>query len=131
MGGRGASSGTSRAGNPYGSQYHALLTAGNVKFVEKNSRSSETLMETMTGGRVYAHVEGDELVSIVYFDNEGKRAKQIDLGHPHRPSFPSEHTHHGYFHNENDSPKGASRLTTKERTMVERVRKIWKNRRRS
>lgn len=37
MGGRGAKSmsGTSRYGNPYGSQYNALFTAGDVKFVEK------------------------------------------------------------------------------------------------
>ena len=78
MGGRGASSGTSKAGNRYGSQYHAVMTAGNVKFVSKNARDSETLMETMTRGRVYAHVEGDDIKSIVYFDNENKRTKQID-----------------------------------------------------
>lgn len=54
MGGRGASSGTSKRGSPYGSQYHALMTAGNVKYVEKRNKSSETLMETMTSGRVYA-----------------------------------------------------------------------------
>ena len=70
MGGRGASSGTSKAGNPYGSQYHAVMTVGNVKFVSKNTRQSEPLMETMTKGRVYAHVEGDDVKSIVYFDNE-------------------------------------------------------------
>lgn len=59
MGGRGASSGMSHyerkdgtvVENPYGSQYHAVMTAGNVKFVSKNSRQSEPLMETMTGGR--------------------------------------------------------------------------------
>ena len=58
MGGRGASSGMSHyerkdgtvVENPYGSQYHAVMTAGNVKFVSKNSRQSEPLMETMTGG---------------------------------------------------------------------------------
>lgn len=36
MGGRGASSGVSKDGNRYGSQYHALLVDGNVKFVTKN-----------------------------------------------------------------------------------------------
>lgn len=41
LGGRGASSGWSvdKNGNPknlYGSQYHALLTVGNIKFVSKN-----------------------------------------------------------------------------------------------
>lgn len=128
MGGRGASSGMSKMGNPYGSQYRSLMTIGNVKFVEKGRRGSETLMETMTPGRVYARVESGELVSIVYFDNAGKRTKQIDLGHPHRPDFPGSHVHHGYFHNEWDSRKGASALTDDERKMVERVRTAWENR---
>lgn len=57
MGGRGASSYTSKLRNRYGSQYRTLLTAGNVKFVEKTGRGSETLMETMTQGRVYAQVD--------------------------------------------------------------------------
>ena len=35
------------------------------------------------------------------------------------------HTHHGYNHNENDSIKGASRLTVKEKRIVEIVNKIW------
>ena len=48
MGGRGASSGISDYGNPYGSQYHALMTSGNIKFVEKNGPGAETLMDTMT-----------------------------------------------------------------------------------
>ena len=130
MGGRGASSGTSVHGNPYGSQYHDVLTVGNIKFVSKNTRDSETLMETMTRGRVYVHVEGEDIKSIVYFDNENKRVKQVDLDHPHRPFFSGFHTHHGYYHKENDSPKGAANLTTEELRMVERVQKIWQNRNR-
>lgn len=126
MGGRGASSGTSARGNPYGSQYHTVLQSGNIKFVSKNARESETLMETMTRGRVYVHVEGDELKSVVYFDNANKRTKQIDLDHVHKGELP--HTHHGYNHNENDSAKGAARLTADERSMVDRVRKLWNNR---
>ncbi len=129
MGGRGASSGTSVAGNPYGSQYHTIYQSGNIKFVSKNSRDSETLMETMTRGRVYAHVEGGDLRSIVYFDNENKRSKQIDLSHAHRPYFTGDHTHHGYLHNERDSRKGGANLTIEERRMVERVRTLWNNRR--
>ncbi len=124
MGGRGASSGTSKAGNRYGGQYHAVMTAGNVKFVSKNSRQSEPLMETMTRGRVYAHVEGDDIKSTVYFDTKGKRSKQIDLDHEHEKKKP--HTHHGY-----EFKKGAhdaSALTTKERAMVERVVNLLENR---
>lgn len=33
MGGRGASSGLSVKGKPYGSEYHSVLKAGNIKFV--------------------------------------------------------------------------------------------------
>lgn len=120
MGGRGASSGTSRMGNRYGSQYHSLLTVGNVKFVSKNNRNSETLMETMTRGRVYAHVEGDDLKSIVYFDNSGLRSKQIDLDHAHLGVSP--HAHDGYFHSE-----FRKNLTTEERAMVDRVIRIWED----
>ena len=128
MGGRGASSGTSVKGNRYGSQYRTVYQSSNIKFVTKNARDSETLMETMTRGRVYVHVEGDDLKSIVYFDNENKRTKQIDLDHPHRPYFASSHTHHGYLHNEGDSQKGAANLTSEEQQMVERIKSLWENR---
>lgn len=122
MGGRGASSGMSRYGNPYGSQYHALLAVGNVKYIEKNSKSSETLMETMTRGRVYAVIDRGEVKSIVYFDNENKRSKQIDLA-DHRGLSP--HIHVGYLHNEN-SPNGQPiRLSAEERAMVDRVLSDW------
>lgn len=124
MGGRGASSGISDKGNPYGSQYHTVFTTSNIKFVEKNSRSSETLMETMTRGRVYAHVESDELKSIVYFDNDGKRSKQIDMDHAHLKISP--HAHEGYFHSE-----FRKNLTTEERRMVDRVVSAWDDYKRS
>lgn len=120
MGGRGASSGISKFGNRYGSQYYTHFTSGNIKFVSKRGRGSETLMETMTRGRVYAHVEGDDLKSIVYFDNGNKRSKQIDVDHAHLGISP--HAHDGYFHSE--FRKG---LTTKERKMVDRVVSAWED----
>ncbi len=123
MGGRGASSGISDKGNKYGSQYKTILESGNIKFVSKNSRDSETLMETMTRGRVYVTVGGNKLLSIIYFDNKNKRSKSINLDHLHKGMQP--HTHHGYLHNEKDSAKGAAHLTTREKQMVERVQKIW------
>ena len=61
-------------------------------------------METMTKGRVYVTVGGDELLQVIYFDTKNKRTKTIDLSHPHFGEKP--HVHHGYFHNENDSVKG-------------------------
>lgn len=122
MGDRGASSGTSANGNKYGSQYHSVMTVGNIKFIEKNSKSSETLMETMTAGRVYVVVDRGEPKSIVYFDTENKRSKQIDLA-DHKGLNP--HIHHGYLHNEN-SPNGQpTRLSTEQSRMVDRVLAQW------
>lgn len=131
MGGRGASSGTSKSGNAYGTQYHAIMTSGNIKFVEKNTKDSETLMETMTRGRVYVEISNGEPYRIVYFDKENKRNKQIDLKHSHGKGgdkIKGAHTHHGYLHNEDDSVKGAARLTAEEKAMVERVISLWNNR---
>ena len=125
MGGRGASSGISDKGNSYGSQYHTVLKSGNIKFVEANDRHSESLFETQTKGRVYATVGGNDLLKIIYYDRQNKRAKQIDLDHKHKGMQP--HIHHGYYHNENDSAKGASHLTSSEKKMVERVKQIWYN----
>ena len=135
MGGRGASSGMSRyidkdgkdKGNPYGSQYKSLYESGSIKFVTKKSRQSEPLMETMTKGRVYARVEGKDnnlyVKSIVYFDKNNKRNKQIDLDHSHDGKQP--HIHYGY-----EFKKGehfAYNLTTKEKGMVDRVLNEWDN----
>ena len=123
MGGRGSSSGMSEKGNPYGSQYHALFESGNIKFVEKNDRHSESLLETMTKGRVYVLVGGDDTLQVVYFDTKNERRKTIDLSHDHNGENP--HVHHGYYHNENDGPKGATKLTPKEKRMVARINKLW------
>lgn len=125
MGGRGASSGVSDKGNPYGSEYKTVLSSGNIKFVEKNTRDSEPLFETMTRGRVYVRVGGKDLLQISYYDNQNKRVKTIDIDHSHQKMKP--HTHHGYEHNEGDGPKGAANLTPKEKRMVDRVEKIWYN----
>lgn len=125
MGGRGSSSGISAAGKRYGSQYHTLFQNGNIRFVKKNERTSENLMETMTPGRVYVTIGGEELQNITYFDRENKRNKVINLNHPHQGEQP--HVHHGYFHYENDGPKGATRLSPEEKRMVDRVRKLWNN----
>jgi hypothetical protein len=126
MGGRGASSGISiKKKKVYGTEYRRVLKKGNIKFVKYNDASSaKTPMETMTKGRVYVTVnDDDELVAITYYDNTGKRTKQIDLNHMHNKMQP--HTHHGYFHNENDGKKGATRLTKEEKKMVESVEKVW------
>lgn len=130
MGGRGAGSGISDRGNEYGSQFHSItdvngkpLVSGNIKFIESNSRKSESLFETMTKGRVYAVVGGNDLLKIVYFDKENKHVKEINFGHKHAELDP--HVHHGYYHNERDGEKGATKLNVEEKKMVARAKKIW------
>ena len=130
VGGRGASSGISDRGNEYGSQFYSImdvngkpLVSGNIKFIESNSRKSESLFETMTKGRVYAVVGGNDLLKIVYFDKENKHVKEINFGHKHAELDP--HVHHGYYHNERDGEKGATKLNVEEKKMVARAKKIW------
>ena len=129
MGGRGASSGISDKGKPYGSEYKTLHQSGNIKFVAQNKPGSQkTPMETMTKGRVYALVNkhNNSIKSIVYFDTANKRNKQVDLDHLHRGMKP--HAHHGYNHAEFEvSKKGATNLTSKEKKMVDRVTEEWYN----
>ena len=48
--------------------------------------------ETQTKGRVYAVVGGNDILKVIYYDNQNKRTKQIDLNHvnkgmkPHSPN---------------------------------------------
>lgn len=129
MGGRGASMGTSKRGNKYGSQYKTVLQSGNIKFVEPRPGATESLLETMTRGRVYVLVGDKGLKNITYFDNNLKKTKRIDLDHSHKGLKP--HVQHGYYSNEIDVKtgvkKGATKLTTKEQKMVDRVNKLWDN----
>ncbi len=125
MGGRGASSGISKAGKKYGSEYTTLLQSGNIKFVRYNdAKSAKTPMETMTNNRVYVTINNkDEVMSITYYDKDNKRKKQIDLTHPHK-QIKGNHTHEGFNHEE----KGTRHLEEKEKKMVERVKELWLNR---
>lgn len=127
MGGRGASSGIADNGKKYGTEYETLYKISNIKFVRyKDSNSAKAPMETMTKGRIYVTVnERNELSNITYYNNDNKRKKQIDLLHIHKEMKP--HTHHGYFHNENDGVKGATRVTKAEQKMIDTVIDIWYN----
>lgn len=125
MGGRGASSGLSDKDKPYGSEFHTVYQAGNIKFVVSNSGSAKTPMETMTNGRVYATVnDKNNIKAITYYDKHNKRFKQIDVtGRLHtidgKPVIP--HTHLGYVHEEH----GTRVLSMSEKKMVERVLRTW------
>lgn len=124
MGGRGASSGKSDKGKPYGSEFKSLLTVGNIKFVRPtDSKSTKAPLETMTNGRVYATVnEHGQINSINYYDSQGNHRKTIDLLHGHN-GISGNHTHVGYYHSEN----GTRRPTTQEKKLVDFVIKAWQN----
>ena len=80
----------------------------------------------MTKGRIYGVLNSKgNLGHIVYFDNENKRTKRIDIDHTHKGLKP--HTQHGYLASTEKSKIGASRLTVEEKKMVERVTRIWEN----
>ena len=125
MGGRGSSSGVSVSGKKYGSEYKSLLTYGNIKFIVALEGAPNAPMETMTNNRVYVTLDknGDPKY-ISYYDRDNKRRKQIDLDRPHKGMSP--HTHHGYEHNENDSPKGAANPTSQEKSLINLISNVWK-----
>lgn len=128
MGGRGSSGGVSASGKPYGSEFKTLVKESNIKFVKANNGLATAPMETMTRGRVYVTVnEANQLKFISYYDTANKRTKQIDLDKPHKGISP--HTHHGYNHSENDSAKGYANLTAEEKRLVDKINRIWHNRR--
>lgn len=129
MGGRGASSGISRSGNKYSTEYSTLYQSGNIKFIKQNEASSiKTPMETMTKDRIYVTLgKNDEPKSITQYSKDGLRRKQIDLnGKPHKINGKWElpHTHKGYWHDE----EGTRVLTKEEKNLVAKINKIWKNR---
>lgn len=98
------------------------MTVGNIKFIEKRGKGSETLMETMTKGRVYVVVDRGKPNSIVYLDTDNKRSKQIDL-QEHKGLNP--HVHHDCLHNEY-SPNGQpTRLSAGQSRMVDMVLSQW------
>lgn len=127
MGGRGASSGISDKGKPYGAEYTTLYQSGNIKFVRANSGSATAPFETMTEGRVYVTVnQKNEPKFVTYHDKHNKRYKQIDISgraHPVNGRYVLPHVHKGYEHGE----KGTFELSDKEQKMVDRVKKTWYN----
>lgn len=124
MGGRGASSGMSEKGKPYGSEFRTLMQAGNIKFVKQNTATNaKDPLETMTQGRVYATINRDNKINAIsYYSENGKRIKTINLLHSHE-RFKGEHTHIGYYHDEG----GTRRLTVSEKKLVAFVKKAWYN----
>lgn len=125
MGGRGASSGISDKGNPYGSQYKTLLEYENIKFVTNIGKNYEPLMETMTNGRTYVQVGGEDILRIVQVGQDNRRNKVIEFDKKKKQW----HVHHGYLHAE-DSEKLHDPLSKTDERLLEKVNKIWHNHRR-
>lgn len=124
MGGRGSSRGMSDKGKKYGTEYETLYQSGNIKYVKYNGKATTAPMETMTNGRIYATVDGNNVVKhITYYNKQEKRVKQIDLTHSHYINGKAEqpHTYKGYFHNE----KGDYIPSPKELKMIDIVQKTW------
>ncbi|WP_055428149.1 hypothetical protein [Bifidobacterium aesculapii] len=61
MGGRGAASGMSNNGKPYGSEYRTLVQVDNIKFVERRDSGMSTTapIETRSENRIYATISKD------------------------------------------------------------------------
>lgn len=127
MGGRGASSGISRSGKPYGSEYYTVLQHGNIKFVKSydEKHNNKAPMETMTKGRIYGYVNSkNELKSLTFFDNTNKRNMTIDIsGKPHKINgqLTIPHLHKGYEHSEH----GTYTLNKNQSKLVEKALNIW------
>lgn len=125
MGGRGASSGISSKGKKYGTEYTTLFESGNIKFVTNVAKNHEPLMETMTEGRVYVQVGGEDIVRIVLFGENNGRNKVIE-----KDKRTGEwHVHQGYFHAEN-SERNHESLNAEDAKFLEKVSQIWHNRKR-
>ncbi|HEN5913937.1 hypothetical protein WA04_00720 [Streptococcus agalactiae] len=128
MGGRGASSGISKSGKKYGTEYDTLLTRGKIKFVRNESGSASSPMETRSKRRIYVTInKKDNIKAITFYDKKLKRSRQIDVsGNKHyvdgKRIIP--HVHKGYLHNEN----GDRDLSINERKLLVRVKRIWDNR---
>lgn len=126
MGGRGASSGISNKGKVYGTEYSTILKSGNIKFVKKNRKDAEELIETITKGRIYVTLNSKgEPSQIYYFNNELKRNRRVDITQWHQKIKP--HTHNYEEKINKNGKKGVSKLTTEEKKMVDRVKKLWYN----
>jgi hypothetical protein len=130
MGGRGASSGISKAGKVYGTEYNTIYQVENIKFIVQNEKTSiKTPMETMIKDRIYVTLGNDNVPkSITFYDEDGKRNKQIDLTHFHKinDNLVMPHTHRGYWHAEN----GTAKLSTKEEMLIDKILKKWEDYRR-
>ena len=125
MGSRGSRSGVSDKGTTYGKEYKTLFTVDNIKFVQPTKPGSTPVpLETMSAGknRVYALVNNrGVLKSIVFYDKQGKKRRQIDLTHDHDRGNPHVHIGYDIQHDRKHIP-----LTTSDKAYVAKVTRIWR-----
>lgn len=77
-------------------------------------------METMTKGRIYVEVGGNDLLRIIPFDESTKRNHIIE-----RDKRSGEwHVHNGYFHAEHGTSQHEP-LNDIDKRLLEKVRKLW------
>lgn len=80
-------------------------------------------METMTPGRVYVTVGGEDLIRITFFDENNKRNRVIE-----RDKRTGEwHVHKGYEHTE-FSENHWDPLSEDDLEILDKVKKAWQNR---
>ena len=124
FGGRGSSSGISNKGKVYGSQYKPVFEYENIKFVTNAGKNYEALMETMTNGRTYVQIGGEEILRIVQMDENNRRNRVIEFDKKNKQW----HVHQGYLHSEN-SENQHDPLSISDVRLLEKVKKIWHNHR--
>ena len=129
MGSSGAASGidpySGRNGVPtvYGSEFKTLLVDGNIKFVtvRKPDEAVRTPKETRTPGRIYVVItDKGKIQSITKYDDNGKKAVQIDIWHSHGGIMPHAHDY--------DDHTTARQLTQSEELLLNYALKKWSGR---
>ena len=110
--------------NAYGTQYKILLEYENIKFVTNAGKNYEALMETMTNGRTYVQIGGEEILRIVQMDENNRRNRVIEFDKKNKQW----HVHQGYLHSEN-SENQHDPLSISDVRLLEKVKKIWHNHR--
>ena len=85
---------------------------------------SEALMETMTNGRTYVQIGGEEILRIVQMDENNRRNRVIEFDKKNKQW----HVHQGYLHSEN-SENQHDPLSISDVRLLEKVKKIWHNHR--
>lgn len=129
MGGEGAASGVSKNNIHYGQEYERVFDeVDNIKFIKTAMGQNTTApKETQTKDRIYVTVDNDlNPKYITFYDDNGKRYKQIDLSGPAHiidgEKVPPPHVHYGYNHDEN----GSGKTTAEDDKLIERVYGIWR-----